>query len=191
MQIRIAALSLIVLLGLMGCSNPTTSTTTQPEQIKIINEPTIKPGDSVPAPSGEVILSLQGAIGQSNVDGRLDFDMTTLEQIGLIEFSVDDPHIGKRITYQGVPISALLAVAQVSNSAAEIDARALNDYEATLQIQAIKDWPVIIATKRDGERMSIVDKGPLEIVFPYGIYPINPDEFNNLWVWQLRALEIR
>lgn len=45
-----------------------------------------------------MVLSLTGNIGATNGPGRLDFDMATLEKLGLIEFTVDDPYLKRATT---------------------------------------------------------------------------------------------
>ncbi len=49
----------------------------------------------------------------------------------------------------------------------------------------------MLATKRDGQRMPVSDKRPLEIVFPYNSFEIDPVAYDPMWVWQLRSIEVR
>ena len=48
---------------------------------------TLTANDQVAPPSGPVVLSLTGKVGATNGPGRLDFDMETLEKLGMIEFT--------------------------------------------------------------------------------------------------------
>ncbi len=151
---------------------------------------TLTPNDPIPAPTGPVVLTLTGTIGATNGSNRLDFDMDALERIGLIEFTVDDPHLKRSVTYQGVLLQRLLDVARVGEQATTLDTIALNDYKTKVPIEATKDWPVMLATKRDGQRMPVADKGPIEIVFPYNSYQFDPTIYDPMWVWQLRSIEV-
>jgi hypothetical protein len=152
---------------------------------------TIAPNDTIALPSGPVVLSLTGKIGVTNVTGRLDLDMDTLERLGLSEFTVDDPYLKRSVTYQGVLLKRLLDVARVSQDATTLHTVALNDYATDVPIEPLGKWPVMLATKRDGQRMPVSDKGPIEIVFPYNSFKIDPTVYDPMWVWQLRSIEVR
>lgn len=152
---------------------------------------TITPNEQIAPPSGPVVLSLTGKIGLTNAEGRLDFDLETLERLGLVEFTVNDPHIKRLVTYQGVLLQRVIELARVSPDATTMRAVALNDYATDVPLAPVKEWPVMLATKRDGQRMPVADKGPIEIVFPYDSFPIDPETHDQMWVWQLRTLEVR
>jgi len=170
---------------LVACQSTSTGT-----MYRVISQPSIKPGDSVPKPAGSPVLTLKGMISNTNGTERLDFDMQTLEQLGLIEYEVDDPFLKRVVAYRGPLLRDVLAVAGVSTNAKELFATALNDYQTTIPLEVNK-WPVIIATFRDGKLMSIEEDGPLEIVFPSKHFDIDPMKYNQMWVWQLRELVVR
>jgi hypothetical protein len=152
---------------------------------------TLTPNDQVAQPTGPVVLSLTGKIGTTNGPGRLDFDMETLEKLGMIEFTVDDPYLKRATTYQGVILQRVLDIARLPQDATTLHAIALNDYATDVPIKPINQWPVMLATKRDGQRMPVADKGPIEIVFPYNSFTIDPTVYDPMWVWQLRSFEVR
>ena len=184
------SLLLLLLLagGLVSACGGTSPAATPP--YTTISPATIAPGDPVPAPTGEVILSLRGKIGHTNVGDQLDFDMATLEKLGVIEYTVNDPFLQAPTTYRGVLMERLLAVARVPEGATTLQAIALNDYKVPVLISAVRQWPVMLATLRNGERMPVADKGPLEIVFPYDAFPIDRATHDPMWAWQLRTLEV-
>lgn len=157
---------------------------------QVVSRATIKSGDSIPEPVGPVVLTLTGMISNRNVADRLDFDMQTLERVGLVEYEVDDPFLKRAVTYRGPLLRDVLAVAGISSSAKELFAIALNDYKTTIPLE-VNQWPVIIATSRDNSPMPLEDNGPLEIVFPNKHFNIEPAVYNQMWVWQLRELVVR
>jgi hypothetical protein len=156
-----------------------------------ISTGTLTPSDSIAPPAGPVVLSLTGKIGVTNAEGRLDLDMNTLERLGLIEFTVNDPFLKRGVTYQGILLTRLLEVARVPQDATTLHTVALNDYATDVPIAPTRTWPVMLATKRDGQRMPVADKGPIEIVFPYNSFDIDPITYDPMWVWQLRSMEVR
>jgi hypothetical protein len=150
---------------------------------------TLKPGDSVPLPSGSVILTIRGKVGITHIEDRLDFDLDTLERIGLVELQVDDPEYNRIVTLRGPLLKDVLAVAQMQPDAKHLFASALNQYTSTIPLEVLQ-WPVIIATWRDGARLPLEEKGPIQIAFPNKSYTIDPLKYNPMWVWHLRTLTI-
>ncbi len=149
----------------------------------------LRPGQPVPAPAGPAVLTVRGRVGCPNRAGRLDFDMVTLERLGLVAYVVDDPELKRAVAYTGVLLERVLAAACAPAEAATLYASALNDYTATIP-RAVTRWPVMIATLREGLRMPVADKGPLQIVFPNRAAAFDPVVYNPMWVWQLRSIEV-
>lgn len=185
---KLLIISIFVCLCLSACGAASNSAN---PGFTIITAGTLSPSESIAAPSGPVVLSLSGKIGVTNAADRLDFDMETLERLGVVEFTVDDPFLKRSITYQGVLLRRLLEVARVPQEATTLHTIALNDYATDVPIEPISAWPVMLATKRDGQRMPVSDKGPIEIVFPYNSFEIDPVAYDPMWVWQLRSIEVR
>src|SRR5678809_787708 len=71
---------------LVACSQAVPST---PTTYTIVSEGTLKPGDAVPAPTGDVVLTIDGKIKQTNSGDTLQFDMQTLESLGVVQYEVD------------------------------------------------------------------------------------------------------
>ena len=70
--------------------------------------------------------------------------------------------------------------------------RAINAYEAEVSLEDARRYPVILATRQNGERMPVRDKGPGWIIFPRSTYPeLDDDRHNHMWVWQVVAIELR
>ena len=149
-------------------------------------------GDGVPRPTGEIVLTLFGAITAQNVDDALAFDMETLERLGLVRYEVHDPWLDAEVTYTGVLMSDLLDVARPSASATVIRVVALDDYEVDVEVADVWKWPILLATQADGEYMSVANGGPTRIVFPYDDFPeIDQVDTRNLWVWNVERMEVR
>lgn len=67
--------------------------------------------------------------------------------------------------------------------------RALNDYEVEFPMASMTPTEPIIARLRDGEAMTIRDKGPLWVMFPFDDDPeLQQERFYSLSVWQLTEL---
>jgi hypothetical protein len=149
-------------------------------------------GESIPAPQGETVLTLTGAIGTTNSGAELRLDLETLEQFGLVQFTVVDPWQNRSTTFAGVLLADLLKYAGVAPTATTLHLVALDDYQANITLADIRKWPILLATRADGGRPSIADGGPTRIVFPYQAFPqIDTSIYNPQWVWSLKTIDVQ
>ena len=178
-------LILIPLLAACGrAAAPTVYTT--------VSEAALGPGSEIPAPKGAVVLTLDGRIGSTNVRDTLQFDMATLESLGLVQYDVDDPFAKKNIVYAGVLLSQLLKVAEADPEATTLTLTALDDYSTDMKISDASRWPVLVATQADGEYMPIDKSGPLISVFPFNDFPeIDHITYDAQWLWSLSAITVK
>jgi len=145
-------------------------------------------GEEIPAPSGDVVLTISGDIHVTNVDDTLQFDRTTLANLddSVIETSTiwtNDQH-----TFQGVSLRTLTELLGVDTGM--LLATAMNDYTVEIPVSdATQDGP-IIAYLMDGEEMSIREKGPLWVVYPYDSSPkYRTAVIHARSIWQLDRIE--
>jgi hypothetical protein len=157
---------------------------------EIVTPASISPGDAVPAPTGEIVLTVSGQISGTNLDNALAFDMDTLEQLRLVKYEVDDPWLKEKVTYSGVLLSDLLEVAGASDTVTEVIAFALDGYAAPIPVSEIETWPVLLATQSNGDHMTIENSGPTRIIFPYDLHE-DVTAARNMSVWNLERLEVK
>lgn len=152
----------------------------------------IRAGDAIPAPAGEVVLTVTGDISAENSDDGLAFDLATLEKLGLVKYTVPDPWLNADIEYSGVLLSDLLAAAGASESATTVHLTAIDDYQVDIAIADIKKWPVLLATQSNGNHMAIDAGGPTRIAFPYNQFPeIDQLSYKDFWIWSITRMEVR
>ena len=157
-----------------------------------VSEGSLKAGDPVPAPGGDVVLTMDGMIEKTNAGNALKFDMATLESIGVVQYKVDDPFAKKTILYAGVLLSELLKVAGAAPQATTLTLRALDDYSTDMLISDAKKWPVLLATRADGEYMPVDQSGPLISVFPFNDFPeIDHLTYDAQWLWSLSSITVK
>ncbi len=158
-----------------------------------VSDPSLSAGSTIPNPAGDVVLTISGNIGSKNVGDTLAFDMSTLEKIGLVEYSITDPWLNEaEIMYTGLLMTDLLEIAEVPDSATSVHLTALDDYQVEVSIADINKWPVILATRTDGSYMSIENSGPTRIIFPFDAFPeIDETIYKDLSIWSLKSIEIR
>jgi hypothetical protein len=132
-------------------------------------------------------LTLGGAVPNS----PLQLDRPTLQAMGVVSYTIQDPFAGRAVTYQGVLLSRLLDAVGADADATTLRIVALNDYEAELAVTDVRRWPIMLAYAADGKTLGVVEKGPLMVVFPTHAYNIDPIIYEPLWVWQVAAIEVR
>lgn len=192
---RLIGALIISAIALVSCGSetkPAAKAAEKPLDYAVATKATITAGQPVPAPVGPVVLTLSGAIGTTNVGDTLQFDLETIERLGLVKYTVDDKIAEGRVaSFSGVLMERLLAVAGVESSAKSLATKAVNDYEVTIPMSDITAYPVLVATSVDGERMPVDKYGPLRVIYPYGAYGLKPPVADEKLIWQLVAIDVK
>ena len=158
----------------------------------VVSPGSLSPGSPIPPPTEPVVLTVRGRLGLAHVDAGVTLDMPTLERIGLIRFTTPTAWTDGLVTFEGVLLSRLLEVLAVPGDVTELAMTALDDYQVAIPAVDVRTWPVIIALKRDGQYMSVRNKGPLWVVYPRHAFPeLQQAKHNPKWIWQLKEIVIR
>jgi hypothetical protein len=142
------------------------------------------------APKGKVILTIHGKhLGHPNVGETAQFDLEMLEALPGREASVDTPWIKDRTTFSGPFLRSVLQAAGATGESMTLSA--INDYSAEVPFEDA-EMDTILATRLNGKPMSVRDKGPLFLIYPFDR---NRDLYNekyfNRSVWQIDEIEIK
>lgn len=140
-------------------------------------------------PAGPVILSVEGRIGHTNRGASADLDRAMLEGLGLATLVTHTPWTDGPREFTGIPFARLLDHLEASGEKAV--ARALNDYVVAIPLADIRRKRAFVALDMDGKALSIRDKGPIWVVFPWDENPALDDQATkHQSIWQLRTLSI-
>ncbi|WP_349357896.1 molybdopterin-dependent oxidoreductase [Stappia sp.] len=147
-------------------------------------------GTRNPAPetAGErVILTVDGNLA----DGApVDFTRSELEALGVEREETSTPWFDDVVVFEGVRLSRVLD--HVGAQGRTLVATALNEYYAEIPLSDARDHDVLIALKANGAYMSVRDKGPLFVIYPFDRKPELENElFYTKSVWQLRRLTVK
>jgi hypothetical protein len=144
---------------------------------------------SLPVPTGHVILKVTGAVTNTNTDDKARFDRAALEAMATDELLTSTPWTKGVQRFRGFQLDTLLrAVGATGN---QLRAIALNDYSSVMPIDDTVASGAFLAVRVNGEPMSVRDRGPLWIVFPYDSNPrLTTDAYLNRSVWQLKELVV-
>ena len=145
---------------------------------------------SLDHPSGKVILTVGGNIGNTNSGDKAEFDRDMLEALGVSELALETRWTEGRQVFNGVLASKILDA--VAAQGKVIVARAINDYEVRIPLSDLRRYPVLFALKHNGIYMRVRDKGPIWIIYPREAFPeIDTEEISERWVWQLSEIIIQ
>ncbi|WP_338401958.1 molybdopterin-dependent oxidoreductase [Paragemmobacter straminiformis] len=143
----------------------------------------------LPAPTGEVVLTVSGALSQTNTPGGAAFDMDMLAALPARSFVTTTTWTDGEKLFSGVPLKTLLETVGASGST--LTATALNDYSVTIPLDSLSDDAPIVAYSIDGAPFPRRDKGPLWIVYPYDADPAYRSEaVYGYSIWQLSTLTL-
>ena len=100
-------------------------------------------------------------------------------------------YVDTAATFQGPRLHAVLKPLNVGPDAT-LKMVALNDFSSNVPAVDAFDYDVILAVLRDGEPMSVRDKGPIWVIYPMDDHAeLRNDSFNGRLVWQLKTIAIK
>jgi len=117
------------------------------------------------AHQGEVILTVSGPIYVTSYEGAARFDLEMLQTVGSKTFTTTTIWASGVQTFAGVALADLLDVRAVEGGT--LRASAMNDYAVKIPVSDAVEVGPIVAYALNRAPMSIRDKGPLWIVYPY------------------------
>jgi hypothetical protein len=190
-SIRLVVVALVAALAVAACGGkeaaPTQAAAPDPSTPKVVNDGTLAAGKTLPVPKGEVVLTVSGDIGTANKGKKLELDLASLEKMRRVRLEAAEPFLKRRVVFEGVLLSDLLAVAGVPDSASKVSLTALDDYKVEFKVSDIRSSQMLLATKADGKHMPVDRSGPIRIVFPdSSTLGRNPD----LWIWSVESMKV-
>ncbi|SMY07660.1 molybdopterin-dependent oxidoreductase [Flavimaricola marinus] len=155
----------------------------------LIAAPMLISAETPPAPTGEVVLRISGADLPHNVDDALAFDMEMLRDIEATEVETSTIWTDGVQTFVGVSLAAMMEHIGVEDGM--LFATAINDYTVEIPVSDAVEGGPIIAYEQNGRPMSVRDKGPLWIVYPFdSSAEYRTEVVYSRSIWQLDRIEI-
>jgi hypothetical protein len=141
-------------------------------------------------PTGPVILTISGKIGVFNRGQTAVFDRAMIEALGTTSFETQTPWYDKPQTFEGVLMTKLLDAVKANGD--RVVCTALNDYSTEIPIADFAAFGTIMAFKRGGTYLTVRDKGPLFIIYPFDSNPeLRQQRYYGRSAWQLAQLSVR
>jgi hypothetical protein len=142
------------------------------------------------APKGKVVLTIHGKhIAHPNVGETAQFDIEMLESLAGREATVETPWMKGMTTFSGPYLRSVLDAAGATGGSLKISA--LNDYSAEIPFEDAK-LDTILATRMSGKLMSVRDKGPMFLIYPFDLdHGLYNEKYFNRSVWQIKDIEVQ
>ena len=146
-------------------------------------------GGALSSPTQKALLTVTGAITNTNGGDAAIFDRPMLEALGLDGFRTMTPWYDQPVRFDGVRMQRLMQA--VGAFGTRVTAFALNDYAIDIPMSDFDDYGALLAMKRDGVDMPVRDKGPLFIVYPFDSKPeLRSHQFYSRSAWQVARLVV-
>lgn len=144
--------------------------------------------DRFGAPTGEVLLTVTGSIAERNAGDTLQFDRAQLAALPQTSFTTSTTWTSGTPTFTGVLLKDLISA--IGATGRTITLTAKNDYTVTLPMTDVGEDAPLIAYLMDGQPMSLRDKGPVWMVYPYDLNDkYRTEQTYSRSIWQLTTLE--
>jgi hypothetical protein len=136
------------------------------------------------------LLTVTGAITNTNAKAMASFDLDMLKAMPAVTFKTTTNWTKGETTFTGVSLKALLAA--IGAKGQNLHASALNDYAVDIPVSDAVDNGPIIAYLLDGKPMSLRDKGPLWVIYPFDANPAyKNEEIYSRAIWQLSKIDVQ
>lgn len=169
---RHIAIALMLIIGMAGSAGP------------------VLAAEPLAAPSGHVILTLTGAVEHRNNPQGAAFDLAMLDRLPSRTATMKTPWTKGEVTFSGPLASAVLAAAGAHGSVLHVVA--LNDYDVSIPFSDFTRLPVMLATRQNGKPMSVREKGPIFVIYPFDTHPeLYNEKYFSLSVWQVKTIYVK
>ena len=137
-------------------------------------------------PEGTVVLSVTG---HPDAPGPVEFDRVLLSELPVVEFTTTTIWTDGPQTFTGVPLMALLDHLGVAPETVRLVAA--NDYAVDFPVETATETFPVLAFEQNGTAMSLRDRGPIWLVYPYDSDArLRSEVIFSRSVWQLVTIEL-
>lgn len=133
--------------------------------------------------AGKSIVTFDGLV---NGGKPLAADLASFDALPAQRLTILEPFVKKTMTFTGVGFGDLLTAAKSTGKSVKL--HALDDFEATLDVAALSETGVLLATRVDGKVIDLKSGGPVRLVFPPSSQ-VGKD--TNLWVWSIDQITVK
>lgn len=135
------------------------------------------------------MLTITGEISHKNTPDRVELDLETLKSFEKTVIETTTIWTDGKQVFEGVALSDLID--ELGMSGTTLRVTSINDYTVDIPVSEVADSGAIIAYSRNGSLMSVREKGPLWIIYPFDSDRTYRSEvIYSRSIWQLDRIEI-
>lgn len=140
-------------------------------------------------PQGRAILTLSGLLSEKNAGNDVQFDSKMIDALPQVKMTVPTPWYKTAQTFEGPLFRDVLKAAGANGK--KLYVVALNDYAAEIPLSDLSKYDVILARKINGKVLSVRDKGPLFVMYPFSKNPeLQTKDIYSRCVWQVNRIRV-
>ena len=137
----------------------------------------------------ETILTISGKTDKTSTSS-LEMTLSEFEAIDKSIIKTKTPWHKEKTTFSGVSGKALLEY--LGAKATSVDAIALNDYKVSIPVSDLSGSGLIFATRKDDVPMSVREKGPIFVIYPFDANESLKNEvIYGRSIWQIKTLNFK
>lgn len=140
-------------------------------------------------PKGDVVLRVTGNVAHPNDGKAAAFDLEMLEALKGRKASMETPWTKGQTEFQGPLLRAVLEASGAEGKLLKV--KAINDYTSDVPIADARDFDTILAVRMNSKLMSVREKGPLFLIYPFDTHPeLYNEKYFSRSVWQIMEVEV-
>ncbi len=113
--------------------------------------------------------------GQISAGKPVQLSLSELNDLATTSVWTKEPHNTSDpdavLQFRGVTVSTLLDKFGVAPNVTEVTFVAYDGYRSTVSLTDLRQYPIIVALERNGQKISRSEGGPIYLVFPYTKFP--------------------
>ncbi|NVO06235.1 MAG: hypothetical protein HXX19_10065 [Rhodoferax sp.] len=146
----------------------------------------------MPAPQparGKTILSVTGNLSKASGPEGMALSEAAIDALPVHTITTSTPWFKTVTTFSGPLLSDLLE--SVGAKGSLLTLRALNDYRVQVPVSDAYAFQPILARKINHKPISVRDKGPLFLIYPFDANPaLNTDIYFARSIWQIKSMVV-
>lgn len=140
-------------------------------------------------PQGRAILTITGLVSEKNAGSEVQLDSKMIDALPQVKMTVPTPWYKTAQTFEGPLFRDVLKAAGAHGK--KLYVVALNDYAAEIPLSDLSKYDVILARKINGKVLSVRDKGPLFVMYPFSKNPeLQTKDIYSRCVWQVNRIRV-
>lgn len=139
------------------------------------------------------VLTISGSrLGPPAKNGRTAFDLAALQQMPQHKIVATTPWYSGANEFSGPLLRDVLKAAGAGDTTSgSLRCTALNDYRVEIPQDDAHRFDVVVAHLFNGKPMSVRDKGPLFVIYPFDEQPqLRTTTYFSRCIWQLKAIAL-